>query len=109
MTTQLTEHGLSVFLDNSSSLTLGKEVKLILDTGEHKAEVTAIVINITESRRGENRLHSLEITDFGNDLYEYWEILYDRIPSLPQTLKRDLGLISHLWQNIAHRIARTRL
>ncbi len=36
-------------------------------------------------------------------------ILYDRIPALPQNLNRDLGIIAHLWVNIAHRLARTKL
>ena len=44
---------------------------------------------------------------FGNDRYEYWEILYDRVPTLPQSLQKDFGMIPHLWQNIAHRVART--
>jgi hypothetical protein len=26
---------------------------------------------------------------------------------LPQSLSRDLGLLPHLWQNIAQRVART--
>lgn len=108
VTTHLTEHGLTVFLDDSEDLKIGEAVSLILDNGDHKAQVKAIVINITESRNGVTRTHSLEITDFGTDEYEYWEILYDRIPTLPQSLQRDLGIFAHLWQNIAHRVARTR-
>lgn len=58
--------------------------------------------------RSHARTQTVEILDFGQDRYEYWELLYDRIPTLPQTLYRDFGIISHLWQNIAHRVARTR-
>lgn len=36
-------------------------------------------------------------------------LLYDRIPTLPQSLQKDFGIFRHLWQNIAHRVARTRL
>lgn len=35
------------------------------------------------------------------------QLLYDRIPTLPQSLKRDFGAWFDLWQNIAHRVART--
>jgi cellulose synthase (UDP-forming) len=45
--------------------------------------------------------------DYGADKLEYYEILYDRVPSLPQNLARDAGIISHMWQNIAHRVVRT--
>lgn len=37
----------------------------------------------------------------------YILILYDRIPTLPQSYQRDFGSLSHLWQNIACRVART--
>ena len=109
VTTHLTEHGLSVFLDESEGLALGERVNVTIESSGHKAEAEAIVINITESRKGSYRTHLLEITDFGSDEYEYWEILCDRIPTLPQSLQRDLGIFAHLWQNIAHRVARTRL
>ena len=33
--------------------------------------------------------------------------LYDRIPTLPQSLHRDFGALYDLWQNIANRVART--
>ena len=32
------------------------------------------------------------------------QVLYDRVPSLPQSLSRDYGVINHLLKNIAQRI-----
>lgn len=58
--------------------------------------------------RGVARTHTAEILDYGTDEQEYWQILYDRIPTLPQSLHRDFGVLPHLWQNIAHRVARGR-
>ena len=43
---------------------------------------------------------------FGKDEEEYFQILYDRIPTLPQSLRRDYGMLLHLWRNIAIRLAR---
>jgi cellulose synthase (UDP-forming) len=37
---------------------------------------------------------------------EYNEILYDRIPTLPQSLFRDYGIVIHMLRNIAQRILR---
>ena len=45
--------------------------------------------------------------DYNGSEEEYWQILYDRIPTLPQSLNRDFGILPNLWQNIAHRIAGT--
>ena len=63
---------------------------------------------IKESRNKYARTHTIEILDFGDEETEYLQILYDRIPTLPQSLRRDFSALSHLWQNIAHRVARTR-
>lgn len=108
MTTQLNEHSMTVYLDEGVSPGIGDHVKVKLDYDGHRAEVRGVVTGVREARRSRSRTQTIEILDFGNDRYEYWEILYDRIPSLPQSLKRDFGIIPHLWQNIAHRVARTR-
>ena len=57
VTTHLTEHGLSVFLDESEGLALGERVNVTIESSGHKAEAEAIVINITESRKGSYRSH----------------------------------------------------
>ncbi|MCR4854983.1 MAG: hypothetical protein K5908_02325 [Erysipelotrichaceae bacterium] len=38
---------------------------------------------------------------------KFLQILYDRIPTLPQSLQRDFGILRHFWRNIAFRIARS--
>ena len=108
ITTQLNEHSMSVFLDEGVSPGIGDHVKVRLDYNGHRAEVHGVVTAVQQARHSQSRTQTVEILDFGNDRYEYWEILYDRIPSLPQSLSRDFGIIPHLWQNIAHRVARTR-
>jgi cellulose synthase (UDP-forming) len=67
-----------------------------------------VVTGIRQSRSGAVRSHTVEILDFCGNRYEYLQLLYDRVPTLPQSLRRDFGVLSHLWQNIAHRVARTR-
>ena len=32
---------------------------------------------------------------------------YEGVTTLPQSLHHDFGILTHLWQNIAHRVART--
>lgn len=108
ITTQLNEHSMTVFLDEGVSPGIGDHVHVKLDYNGHRAEVNGVITGLQQARRSQSRTQTIEILDFGDDRYEYWEILYDRIPSLPQSLKRDFGIIPHLWQNIAHRVARTR-
>ena len=107
ITTQLNEHCMTVFLDEGVSPGIGDHVRVKLAYNGHRAELRGVVTGLRQARRSQSRTQTIEILDFGNDRYEYWEILYDRIPTLPQSLQRDFGIIPHLWQNIAHRVART--
>ena len=81
------------------------------DEGEVNAaavDVKGVVTGVLEGRSGRVRTHTVEILDFGGAEDAYLQLLYDRVPTLPQSLHRDFGLLPHLWQNIAHRVARTR-
>ncbi len=107
VTTRMTEHSVTVYLDEAESLNTGNGVKLSIEHNGHKASLSGVVTDITISRLGTARTHKIEILDFGDDLYAYWGILYDRLPTLPQSYTRDFNALSHLWQNIAYRVART--
>ena len=107
VTTKMTEHSVAVFLDDEVRLEAGMPVTITIDNGDYKATLSGAVTTIIESKRGNIFNHTIEIMDYGEDKLEYYEILYDRMPSLPQNLARDAGIISHMWQNIAHRVART--
>ena len=103
----MTEHNMTLFLDENESLTLGTPVDISLHDNEKTIRLHGVVTCMQESRRRKSRTHTVEILDFGKDELEYWQLLYDRIPTLPQSLQKDFGVIPHLWQNIAHRVAQT--
>ena len=108
ITTLLTEHSMTVFLDDAPPLGPGVPVEIRILRDGAPVEVRGSITGITESRNGAVRTYTAEIPDFCGNQAEYWQILYDRIPTLPQSYHRDFGVFSHLWQNIAHRVARTR-
>ncbi|WP_408071199.1 cellulase family glycosylhydrolase [Butyrivibrio sp. JL13D10] len=107
VTTRMTEHSVSVFLDDEVQLSAGAAVRIKINTGDYVADMKGAVTVVSESKTGGIFNHTIEILDYCDSLYEYLEVLYDRIPSLPQTLSRDTSFLSHLWQNIAHRVSRT--
>ncbi len=108
VTTLLTEHNLTLFLDEGQALGPGASVTVNILRDGAAVTVKGVVTGITEGRSGRARTHTVEILDFGGAEDEYLQLLYDRIPTLPQSLHRDFGVIPHLWQNVAHRVARTR-
>ena len=105
--TYLTEHSARVYLDFAEDLALGESVRFIIDTGEYRAQLDGIVVGKPKLRSGNATVHTIEIVDYGTSELEYLQILYDRVPSLPQRLTNDYSTIEHLWRNIAFRIART--
>jgi cellulose synthase (UDP-forming) len=105
--TLLTEHSMRVFLDFANDVKLGERAWVRIDTGRYHAELTGSVVGLLESRTGDATVHTIEILDYGTSELEYLQILYDRIPTLPQSLSHDWGTLEHLWRNIAFRVART--
>ena len=100
----MTEHSVRVFIDEPAELTIGDKVDICIEKDDYRAEMTGIVTGITVSRFGDSRVYSVEITDSRESAYEYLQILYDRIPTLPQSLQRDYGIMAHMLINIAHRV-----
>ena len=107
VTTQMTEHSLTVFLDEGQSLDIGAQVSVSIPREGGAVELGGVVTGIRESRGGGIRTQTIEILDFRDNWNEYLQVLFDRVPTLPQALHNDFGVLSHLWQNIAHRVART--
>ena len=108
VTTLMTEHSVTVFLDEGQALGLGRQAEVTITGRTASVTVKGVVTGVRESRSGASRTQTIEILDLGDRETEYWQILYDRVPTLPQSLHRDFGVLPHLWQNIAHRVARTR-
>ena len=109
ITTHMTEHSISLFLDESGKIKTGDSVEIVIDTGRYRAQLRGVVTADHETRTGMQSTCTVEILDFRGNEDEYMQILYDRIPTLPQNLNRDIGLLPHLYSNIAHRMANTKL
>lgn len=107
ITTLLTEHNLTVFLDEGDSLEIGTNVTVNVEGSSASVSLHGFVTSKKETRDKKARTHTIEILDFEDQELEYWQILYDRIPTLPQSLVRDWGIFGHMWQNVACRVART--
>ncbi len=107
VTTKLTEHRFKVFLDDAEDLRSGMPCDVTISRQGTEVTLKGVVAGILVSRKSPARIHTIEIMDYNGKEEEYWQILYDRIPTLPQSLNRDFGILPNMWQNIARRIART--
>ncbi|MCR5626083.1 MAG: cellulase family glycosylhydrolase [Lachnospiraceae bacterium] len=109
ITTRLTEHSISLFLDEEEALMIGDRIGIKVDTDKYNVDVYGVVIGIRTPANGGRSIYLAEILDFNGNKDEYLQILYDRIPTLPQNLNRDVGIIHHLWVNFAKRAGRARM
>ena len=106
VTTRMNDHNVCVYLDEADGLSIGTPVDFVIETRDYRASFKGTVVSMKGSRGRGPVSFSIEILDYEGNELEFDQILYDRVPSLPQSLSRDLGIIGHLIQNIAHRAAR---
>ena len=105
ITTQLLEHGLDIFADEIDVLKLGEAIELGIDYNGTTLNIKGTVVALRHSRHPKvPSVYTIEILDFGGKKDEYIQMLYDRIPTLPQHMKFHDSRIGSLWSNIAHRI-----
>ena len=104
VTTLMTENIVKVFIDEPEGLKIGNRVKICIEKDPYKVEVLGILNDELIPRSGGTPVYTAVITDFLDSKYEYLQVLYDRVPTLPQTLNRDRGIITHMLINVAHRI-----
>ncbi|MCR5156482.1 MAG: cellulase family glycosylhydrolase [Butyrivibrio sp.] len=104
ITTHLTEHNLKIFLDEMQDISIGDYVDVEVESGNTTAKMQGVITGIKPARTGVSAVYDIEILDFKGHRFDYLQVLYDRVPTLPQTLNRDNGIIAHLLKNIAQRI-----
>ena len=106
ISTRLTEHSVKLLIDDSEAVRVGDRVEMTISTDDYSVSVGGVVIQVTELRRSAHSVLSVEILDFGTEenKLEYFELLYDRIPTLPQSLQKDMGSGRLFWRNVIYRI-----
>ncbi len=102
ITTMLTEHSLSVFADDMTAPHLGQSVTVELNG----ILMSCAIVSMKESRSANvPPVYTMEILDFGEKKDEYIHLLYNRVPTLPQNLRRDIGFLRDLWINLVQHIS----
>lgn len=96
---------MNVYFDEPNVFRLGDPVKLHLMNGETTLCLQGTVVGVRIQRNTSlPAVYTVEILDFGSQKDEYIYQLYYRIPTLPQSLNRDFGIVEVLFKNISERI-----
>ncbi|WP_028236187.1 cellulase family glycosylhydrolase [Pseudobutyrivibrio sp. MD2005] len=106
ITTYMTEHSINIYIDDKTDIKIGDRIQIQIETHSAKVDMDGVIIAVIPSKRRNVVVYSMEILDYRDSEYEYFQVLYDRVPTLPQSLTKDFGMFTHLFRNIAHRILR---
>ena len=77
-------------------------VELSLDSGMYQAKLKAQLVFVNQHDESWN--YSMKIVDYMDTYESYLQIIYDRIPVLPQEVKKDSGSFEDLKLNTQKRV-----
>lgn len=103
-TCDVSESGVALLFAAPVNLDDEKEVTLHLNDGRYEACVKARVVHV-DNRKKEWK-YAFRITDYCGTLEKYLQIVYDRVPTLPQNLAPSSGSFEDLRINVAKRAAK---
>lgn len=103
VTRDISETGISVLVDSPYYVEEDEEILLTLRSEMYEARLKARVVFINQM--GEDWNYSMKITDYLDTYDEYLQMIYDRIPVLPQEIKKGTGSFDDLKLNMKKRVA----
>ena len=102
VTRDISETGISVLLDKPYYFEADAGVDVALQWGEYHADIAATIVFVTQ--QGDKWNYSMKITDYKDTYDDYLQMLYDRVPVLPQEIKKDSGSFEDLKLNTKKRV-----
>lgn len=103
-TLDLSETGAAVRLDDPVSIDTEEDVTLELHDGRYKAVLKARIVHVDNNK--DSWKYAFRITDYTDTYDEYLQLLFDRIPTLPQSLDSASGGFDDLRINVSRRAAK---
>lgn len=103
-TLDISETGVALAFHRPVDIDDEEEVTMRLSDGPYKAMVKGRVVHV--DNRGDNWKYAFRITDYCDTYEEFLQLLYDRVPTLPQNLDSSSGSFDDLKINIARRAAK---
>lgn len=101
-TRDISENGISVLLDKPYYLEAESEAVVSFQWKEYEAKLKTRIVFVSQVKKQWN--YSMRILDYMNLYESYLQILYDRVPCLPLSIKKDSGSFEDLKLNTTKRV-----
>lgn len=102
VTRDISETGISILINRPIYIPADEKVQLRLKNELYEAELLAKIVYV--SQREDMWNYSMQIVDYKESYDAYLQLLYDRVPTLPQEIKKDSGSFEDLWLNMKKRM-----
>lgn len=102
VTRDISETGVSVLLDKPFYLESETGVIVTLCNDKYLAKLKTQIVYV--SKHGERWNYSMKILDYMDTYDDYLQMLYDRVPVLPQEIKKNSGSFEDLKLNMKKRV-----
>ncbi|MBP9997461.1 MAG: cellulase family glycosylhydrolase [Lachnospiraceae bacterium] len=104
ITTEMNEHSAKIFLDENRVLRLGQNIDFNIETDKYKVTLNGTIVGVRyASNEKVPPVYNVEILDYKDAKLEYFQILYDRVPTLPQKIIHDIGIVHDVVKNLVKR------
>lgn len=102
ITKDFSETGISLFLKNPVDIDEHEIVKLEMKTDRYLATLNARVVHVSAVPKGWK--YAFHIVDYSDSKDQYFQIVYDRVPTLPVDLKKTPSGFDDVRLNISRRV-----
>lgn len=104
MTMDMSETGVAVLLNNPISFKDDEVIDIKIWNERYSSKVKGQIVHIDEKEK--TWKYAFRILDQGDHYDQYLQILYDRVPTLPQNLDSSSGSFDDLRINVNRRVAK---
>lgn len=98
----ISEDGIAVFLDQPNYFPQGEWLEVEFSSERYHARLSTEIVYVRKD--GERWCYSMKITDHHDTYDDYLQLLYDRVPTLPEEIKKDSGSFEDLKMNTQKRV-----
>ena len=103
-TLNISEQGVAIKMDAPINIDDESEVRMKLSDGRYEASLKAKVVHVENIK--DFWKYAFLVTDYCETYEEYLQLVYDRVPTLPQNLDNTSGSFDDLRINIKRRVSK---
>lgn len=103
-TNNISEQGVAVMMNQPVNINDEETVEMKLYDGRYEACIKARVVHVSNMK--DKWKYAFQITDYCDTYEEYLQLIYDRVPTLPQRLNKADGSFDDLRINLKGRVAK---